>query len=196
MTVPGSVQSVPPPRGAAAFWHDAVVSRIRLLDAADAAVLSGVVRRNREFLAPWEPVRPDSYFTLDGQRDAVADSLSRYRTDTQVPYVILDDSDVVVGRINLNNVVRGAFQSASVGYWLAEEVGGRGFATQAVAEVVAAAFGDLGLHRLEAGTVPENVRSQAVLLRNGFEQYGYAPRYLSIAGRWQDHLLFQRLAED
>ena len=173
-----------------------MVSRIRLLDAADAAVLSGVVRRNREFLAPWEPVRPDSYFTLDGQRDAVADSLSRYRTDTQVPYVILDDSDVVVGRINLNNVVRGAFQSASVGYWLAEEAGGRGFATQAVTEVVAAAFGDLGLHRLEAGTVPENVRSQAVLLRNGFEQYGYAPRYLSIAGRWQDHLLFQRLAED
>jgi len=173
-----------------------VVSRIRLLDAADAAVLSVVVRRNREFLAPWEPVRPDSYFTLDGQRDAVADSLSRYRTDTQVPYVILDDSDVVIGRINLNNVVRGAFQSASVGYWLAEEAGGRGFATQAVTEVVAAAFGDLGLHRLEAGTVPENVRSQAVLLRNGFEQYGYAPRYLSIAGRWQDHLLFQRLAED
>ena len=173
-----------------------MVSRIRLLDAADAAVLSGVVRRNREFLAPWEPVRPDSYFTLDGQRDAVADSLSRYRTDTQVPYVILDDSDVVVGRINLNNVVRGAFQSASVGYWLAEEAGGRGFATQAVTEVVAAAFGDLGLHRLEAGTVPENVRSQAVLLRNRFEQYGYAPRYLSIAGRWQDHLLFQLLAED
>lgn len=172
------------------------MTRIRLLAAGDAAVLSDVVQRNRSFLAPWEPVRPDSYFTMDGQREAIAESLSRYEASAHVPYVILDGSGVVVGRINLNNVVRGAFQSASVGYWLAEEAGGRGFATEAVAEVVAAAFGELGLHRLEAGTVPENLRSQAVLERNGFEQYGYAPRYLSIAGRWQDHLLFQILSED
>ncbi len=172
------------------------MSRIRLLDDGDAAVLSDVVQRNRTFLAPWEPVRLDRYFTLAGQQEAIADSLSRYAAGAQVPYVILDDSGEVVGRINLNNVVRGAFQSASVGYWLAEEAGGRGLATEAVAEVVAAGFGELGLHRLEAGTVPENLRSQAVLLRNGFEQYGYAPRYLSIAGRWQDHLLFQRLHED
>jgi ribosomal-protein-alanine N-acetyltransferase len=167
--------------------------RIRLLEVGDAAVLADVVQRNRGFLAPWEPVRPDSYFTLAGQEAAVAESLARYAAGALVPYAILDDSGAVVGRINLNNVVRGAFQSASVGYWLAEEAGGRGYATQAVAEIVTAAFGDLSLHRLEAGTVPDNVRSQAVLRRNGFEQYGYAPRYLSIAGRWQDHLLFQRL---
>jgi ribosomal-protein-alanine N-acetyltransferase len=131
------------------------VTRIRLLAAGDAGVLSDVVQRNRSFLAPWEPVRPDSYFTVDGQREAIAESLSRYEARAHVPYVILDGSGNVVGRINLNNVVRGAFQSASVGYWLAEEAGGRGFATEAVAEVVAAAFGELGLHRLEAGTVPE-----------------------------------------
>jgi ribosomal-protein-alanine N-acetyltransferase len=62
--------------------------------------------------------------------------------------------------------------------------------------MVAVGFDEQGLHRLEAGTIPENVRSQAVLLRNGFEQFGYAPRYLSIAGRWQDHLLFQILSGD
>lgn len=176
--------------------HDAGVTRTRPLAATDAAALADVVRRNRDFLAPWEPVRPDRYFTLEGQRDAVAESLSRHAVGDQVPYVILDEGQAVVGRINLNNLVRGAFQSASVGYWLAEEVGGRGFATEAVAELVALAFGELGLHRLEAGTVPENSRSRAVLERNGFEQYGYAPGYLSIAGRWQDHLLFQLLNED
>ena len=171
------------------------MTRIRLLEAADAAVLADVVQRNRGFLAPWEPVRPDSYFTLAGQEAAIAESLARCAAGALVPYAILDDAGLVVGRINLNNVVRGAFQSASVGYWLAEEAGGRGLATEAVAEAVAAGFGELGLHRLEAGTVPENLRSQAVLLRNGFEQFGYAPRYLSIAGRWQDHLLFQRLTD-
>jgi ribosomal-protein-alanine N-acetyltransferase len=29
------------------------------------------------------------------------------------------------------------------------------------------------------------------LERNGFEKYGLAPAYLNIAGRWQDHVMFQ-----
>lgn len=169
---------------------------IRLVQPSDADVLTRLVVENRTFLAPWEPVRGEEYFTLAGQRDGIEEALVRHAAGLVVPYVILDDSRAVVGRINLNNVVRGAFQSASVGYWLAEAAGGRGLATSAVAAVVAEAFGALGLHRLEAGTIPDNVRSQAVLTRNAFEQFGYAPHYLSIAGRWQDHLLFQRIAED
>jgi [ribosomal protein S5]-alanine N-acetyltransferase len=35
--------------------------------------------------------------------------------------------------------------------------------------------------------------SQRILLRTGFAQYGMAPKYLKIAGRWQDHLMFQLL---
>ncbi len=174
-------------------WHDAPV-RIRLVQPSDAPALARLVIDNRDFLAPWEPVRGEEYFTEAGQSAGIEESLVRHAAGLVVPYVILDD-EAVVGRINLNNIVRGAFQSASVGYWLSEHVGGRGYVTQAVAEVVDRAFSDLGLHRLEAGTIPDNVRSQAVLTRNGFEQFGYAPRYLSIAGRWQDHLLFQRLAD-
>jgi ribosomal-protein-alanine N-acetyltransferase len=168
----------------------------RLVEPGDAAVLTDLVVRNRDFLAPWEPVRPDSYFTLQGQVVVIADALARFEDGTQVPRVILDETGQVVGRINLNNVIRGAFQSASVGYWLAQEAGGRGRATAAVADMVAVGFQLEGLHRLEAGTVRENVRSQAVLERNRFVQFGCAPRYLQIAGRWQDHLLFQRTSDD
>jgi [ribosomal protein S5]-alanine N-acetyltransferase len=172
------------------------VTTTRLIEPGDAAVLADLVIRNRDFLAPWEPVRSERYFTLDGQVEAITESLERYEDRLQVPRVILDEKGAVVGRINLNNVVQGALQSASVGYWLAQDAGGRGLATAAVAEMVTVGFHDESLHRLEAGTIPENVRSQAVLMRNGFEQYGYARRYLSIAGRWQDHLLFQRLNEE
>ena len=52
---------------------------------------------------------------------------------------------------------------------------------------------DLGLHRLEAGTLAHNTGSQRVLLKCGFTEIGLAPGYLKIAGEWQDHLLFQRL---
>jgi ribosomal-protein-alanine N-acetyltransferase len=53
-----------------------------------------------------------------------------------------------------------------------------------------------GLHRVEAGTLVHNTRSQAVLRRTGFTEYGVAERMLFIAGEWQDHTLFQRLLHD
>jgi ribosomal-protein-alanine N-acetyltransferase len=55
---------------------------------------------------------------------------------------------------------------------------------------------EAGLHRLQAGTLLHNAASQTVLRRNGFTPIGVAPRYLRIAGRWQDHLLFQLLADE
>ncbi len=40
-----------------------------------------------------------------------------------------------------------------------------------------------------------NVGSQKVLERNGFEPMGVARDYLRIAGRWQDHRVYRRLAD-
>jgi [ribosomal protein S5]-alanine N-acetyltransferase len=62
--------------------------------------------------------------------------------------------------------------------------------------VVDDSFTTQGLHRLEAATLVDNLASQAVLRRTGFTLIGLASRYLRIAGRWRDHLLFQRLADD
>ena len=49
----------------------------RLIEPGDADALADAVRRSREYLAPWEPVRPDHYFTVEGQRESIADSLAR-----------------------------------------------------------------------------------------------------------------------
>jgi ribosomal-protein-alanine N-acetyltransferase len=109
-------------------------------------------------------------------------------------YAILD-GDAIAGTISLSNVVRGAFQNANVGYWVDRARNGRGLATRALAAMVDEAFGDLALHRLEAGTLVDNVASQRVLEKNGFERIGLARRYLHIGGDWRDHVLFQRIAE-
>ena len=113
-----------------------------------------------------------------------------------MPFVILDEDGTVAGRITLSEIVKGPFQSCSMGYWLAEDRTGRGLATQAVAAAVVHAFTEMGLHRVEAATLLSNTASQGVLARNGFEKFGLARRYLKIAGEWQDHVRFQRLAED
>jgi [ribosomal protein S5]-alanine N-acetyltransferase len=169
------------------------MASIRLIGIEDATPLAGLLALNRDFLARWEPIRPDEYFTADGQREAIEQALAQYEAGTIVPYVIVEQGQRV-GRVTLSNVVRGAFQSCNLGYWVGADHNGRGIATAAVRDIMAVAFRELGLHRIEAGTLRDNVRSQRVLERNGFARFGLAPGYLKIAGRWQDHAMYQGLS--
>jgi [ribosomal protein S5]-alanine N-acetyltransferase len=166
----------------------------RLITLDDAPVLAELVRTNRDFLAPWEPVRGEEYFTEAGQRASIGASLAEHERGRGRPCVIVDRAGAVVGRVNLNNIVRGASQSASLGYWLARAAGGRGVATAAVRDIVRVAFAELGLHRIQADTLVDNQASQRVLERNGFVRIGLAPSYLKIAGQWQDCILHQLVA--
>ncbi len=166
----------------------------RLVRPDDAGPLARLLTDNRDFLAPTEPCRAESYYSEAGQHELVEDLLAKHDAGMSLPHVILDAEGELVGRITLNEIVRGPFQSCSVGYWVAQSVNGRGIATAALGRIAEVAFDDLGLHRLQAGTLEDNLASQKVLARNGFQRFGLAPAYLRIAGRWQDHILWQRLS--
>jgi ribosomal-protein-alanine N-acetyltransferase len=160
---------------------------LRPLAPADAGELATLRVANREFLAPFEPLRNDRFFTLDGQREWIEDG-------TSTAFAILAENRIA-GTVTISNVVHGPFRSANLGYWVAERHGGRGLATKAIGEVVEVAYGELALHRLEAATLVDNLPSRRVLEKNDFEPIGLARRYLEIAGVWRDHLLFQRTAD-
>nr|WP_022893951.1 GNAT family N-acetyltransferase [Agromyces subbeticus] len=166
----------------------------RELAADDGPALAAAYARNREHLAPWEPARTDAFFTAETHRRDVEATLERLDAGLAMPFVLTDGDDII-GRINLSDVVRGAFQNAHLGYWIDARYTGRGLATTAVGLAVHAAR-DAGLHRVQAGTLVHNAASQAVLARNGFERFGLAHRYLRIAGEWQDHMLFERLLDE
>lgn len=171
----------------------APVTRLVTLD--DVEVLAELVSANRGFMRPFEPVRAPEYFTVDGQRAVVAEFLEQHAQGRALPHLVLDDGGRVVGRIVLSAIAYGPFRSANLGYWVDRAHNGRGLATAATADMVRRAFDDLGLHRVSAGALEHNLASRRVLERNGFVRYGLAPRYLNIAGRWQDHVLYQRLNE-
>jgi ribosomal-protein-alanine N-acetyltransferase len=138
-------------------------------------------------------VRDQSFYSFEGQQAAVAKLLDRREHGLAWPLLILDEREQVVGRITLNNIIRGPFQSGAIDYWVDEAHTRRGLATAAVGEMVRCAFDDLALHRVEAGTLLHNLTSQRVLERNRFTRFGVAPSYLKIAGKWQDHALYQLL---
>ena len=166
----------------------------RLVTIDDAPALASLVSENREFLAPWEPTRDEVYFTAEGQRAIIDTVLEQHDRGFTLPHVIIEDGQIV-GRITLNEILRGPAQSCRVGYWVTPAFNGRGIATASLALLTEVAFTELSLHRIEAGTLVHNTASQRVLQRNGFERFGLAPKYLKIAGEWQDHILFQKLAQ-
>ena len=164
---------------------------IRPVRPEDAEELAALYSANREFLAPFEPVRPPEFFTPEGQRER----LQRQLEGETHPFAILDDG-AIAGTINLFNIVRDSLQSGTIGYWVDGRRNGRGLATGAVGEIVAYAFGSLELHRVEAATLVDNVPSQRVLEKNDFDRIGLAPKFLRIDDEWRDFILFQRVADE
>jgi GrpB-like predicted nucleotidyltransferase (UPF0157 family)/L-amino acid N-acyltransferase YncA len=167
---------------------------IRPIAVADAPALAALYAANRDYLRPFEPRRTDRFFTVAEQTERARAEIANVQAGRRYAHVILDGSDVA-GIIAIDNIIRGAGQMATLGYWVDQARAGRGLGTAAVAATVETAFGQLGLHRVQAGTLLDNRASQRVLEKNGFDRIGMAPRYLNIADRWQDHVLFQRLAD-
>ena len=92
--------------------------------------------------------------------------------------------------------VRGPFCNAIMGYWVGEKFAKAGYTSEGVRLVLGRAFGELVLHRVEANVVPTNAASIALAKGVGFREEGYSPRYLEIAGAWQDHVRFAMTVED
>jgi RimJ/RimL family protein N-acetyltransferase len=80
-----------------------------------------------------------------------------------------------------------------LGYDLSPEFWGRGIATDAVAATVDAAFRDSSLSRVDAFVMVENVRSQRVLEKCGFEKEGRLARYRHCRGNFRDFYLYARV---
>lgn len=106
------------------------------------------------------------------------------------------DNGALAGFVNLNNVVRGALQSAHLGYAAFSPHQGRGFMTEGLRLTFGYAFEGLGLHRVEASIQPANRRSVALARAAGMVLEGFSPRYLYIGGQWRDHEHWAITSED
>jgi [ribosomal protein S5]-alanine N-acetyltransferase len=168
---------------------------MRPAEPGDAAALCLAFRRNRGHLRPWDPDRGEEFYTVEAQQGRLRD-LAVQRDAGRTMSWLLVEGDTVVGSIMLSSIARGPLSSAVLGYWIDAGHTGRGLATAAAGRACSFADEQLGLHRLEAGTLPSNSASQAVLAKCGFVRYGLAPRYLHIAGQWRDHVLFQKILND
>jgi len=166
---------------------------LRPLVAQDFNGWSEVRRRNGEWLTQWEPMRLTHHPDPETNREVFAARCGARERErlagTQYAFGIFVDG-AFAGEINLNNVVRGAFQSATIGYWIDKSRAGRSLMSEAVVVLAQYAFEEMRLHRLEICIIPRNVNSRRVMEKLDIRTEGIAERFLEINGVWEDHIRY------
>lgn len=170
---------------------------IRPLAITDTNDILRMITTNRAFLQPFDPIREESFFTYEFQRNHIEETIESFKNDKGYAFAIcLNDTNTIIGRITLSAISRGPFQNAYMGYFIDQQYNGKGYATHAVHLAARFAFEEIDLHRIQAGVLPRNIGSIRVLEKNKFRYEGLAKRYLRINGRWEDHNLYAITRED
>jgi ribosomal-protein-alanine N-acetyltransferase len=147
------------------------------------------VRASRELQRPW-------VYAPETSREFAA-YVRRVGTATDRGFLVCRRSDdALVGVYNVNQIARGFFESAYLGYYGFAATVGEGLMAEGLELVLRHCFRRLKLHRLEANIQPGNERSKRLVERAGFSYEGYSPRYLKIGGRWRDHERWAITRED
>ena len=173
---------------------------LRLLRAEHRAEYLRVHTEGRDHFRPWMPRAPEG----DTPEAAFERELVRAERDraagTGERWVAELADGRIAGIFALSQIFRGPFLSCYAGWRVAPDSLGRGFATEGVVALLDLAFAPepagLGLHRVQANVVPTNVASLRVAEKAGFRREGTALRYLEIDGRWEDHIMFAKTAEE
>jgi len=163
---------------------------LRLGTAADVDAIASYYATQRAALAPFEPRRPEGFFTPGYWQVRVALNRSHFdQRQSACFFLFTPDEQTVIGALNFTNVSGYPFHACQLGYSLAEAYWGKGYMAEALTAALRWAFDTLNLHRVAANHLPDNHRSAALLARLGFEREGYAKDYLLIDGVWRDHVL-------
>ena len=155
--------------------------------------------RNEAWLTPWEPSRLTLAADPIRDRNAFATRCSlrdRERQSGTAYGLGLFVDNTFCGEVNLNTVLRGALQSATVGYWIDRDRAGHAYVAEAVVVLSRFAFEELGLHRLEICIIPRNERSHRVMQKLAIRDEGIAERFLEINGVWEVHVRYGFTAEE
>ena len=174
--------------------------RLRLTGEADRAQIIHLLEASWPLHRPWVPLMPEGQTFADLADSFIDRSLKGQQTGEEHRLLAYLADGRLAAMANLFRINRGVSQSAYCSWSVSAEVAGQGYATEAVEAMLDYAFArqpwGLGLHRVQANIIPRNAASNRVAQKTGFRLEGLALRYLCIAGNWEDHSMYAKLAEE
>lgn len=148
---------------------------------------------NKDFFESKLPPRNEDYYRFDSFV-MIMDKLMAEQEDGQFyMYLIRDNNDSLVGRINLQIIEANYERKAELGYRVGKAFQGKGYASKAVKLIINEAFTHLSVMEVHAGTAKENVGSRKVLENNGFTLVGEEKNVFMVNGTWVDGVNYTRL---
>lgn len=150
---------------------------------------------NREIFEQYEAVRPDSFYTLDHQKNVLNYEYNLCVKQASVRFWIYKKTDPahIIGTVCFRDIVRTIYQCCEIGYKFDKRSWHHGYAFEALCRCLETAFYDLNLHRITAHIMPENTASIHLVERAGFQREGIAKEYALLRGAWQDHVVYSML---
>ncbi|WDE11712.1 GNAT family N-acetyltransferase [Thalassomonas haliotis] len=168
--------------------------QITVLQPGDYALLQDYYRENEQHLAPWEPLRETDYHQGPEVQKRLTRALTGFNQGRELHFAACwPGENEIVALATYSHLIHGPFQACYLGYSVAKKYQGRGLMAEMLIATNAFVFEQLGMHRIMANYMPENIRSERLLQRLGFEKEGLAKSYLKIAGQWRDHILTAKI---
>jgi ribosomal-protein-serine acetyltransferase len=166
---------------------------LMLLTQRHAEEVFALVDRNRVHLRQWMPWVPPEY-SLEDASAFLKRSLDGFAKHGYFQAGIRVERKLA-GIIGFHEPNEGN-KHITIGYWLSQDMQGRGLMTRACRAMVNHAIHDRGMNRVEIRCAPDNVKSRAVPRRLGFTEEGVVRQDQWIDGRYEDSVVYGMLASE
>ena len=144
---------------------------LRILQMSDAQTLFDVIQKNKKYLRQWLGWLDDDTTIADTEK-YIEESIERFSKKEGVDFQIWYKNQLI-GGIGLYPW-DSAHKKTSIGYWLAEELQGKGIMTDSLKVAINYAFSEMKLNRIEISCAIGNIKSSALPKKLGFTFEGIA----------------------
>jgi len=170
---------------------------LHTLGVAYADQLATYYQENHLHFAEGMPLITEEYFSKKFHKQSLSYQKKQMEKMEMFRFYLFLNEDKkmenIVGDVGLSNIIYGGFLSSTIGYKLDHCHINKGYMLEALKRIIAFAFTQLNLHRIEANIMPRNNRSLSLIKKLGFKKEGYSPNFLKINGKWEDHIRFALL---
>lgn len=161
---------------------------LRLATENDKDAIFDYVVRNKAYLAPYEPLKPDAFFTKKYWDRFIPKSIEDARNHKALRLFMFkkEDKGHVIGTVTFEFIKLNPIYACDLGYSMDEHEQDKGYMSEALKIAIQYLFRALNLMRITAGYSPNNPKSGHVMRKLGFQDEHLIKNYIMINGKWED----------
>ncbi len=174
------------------FEYETKRLTLKILDSSYASRVLEFYSDNIEYFNPVEPKRSPEFYTRKYQKALLDMEYNGFLQGKHIRFYIFEKGDTskIIGSISFNNILRGDFLSALLGYKIHHDYTQKGYAYEAISKAIDIMFNECGLNRIEAYILPTNTPSIKLIEKLQFTPEGIAHSYVRLNDKWEDHLRY------